>query len=201
MAENGLALAIFAAMAAIILIGTVLGYLLSRGLARGRGWSGTSRAISGVALSALGVVVGGLVVTATFFESTWAPPPRVQFNAPSGFTHTWVFLLEDPSSTNRLIWTGFEVPFRGKNTIVDVPITGVLRVQSLSGISGRVDIDARWNDGSYSTGQGGGLAPKSTGANSVSSFNWVNGKIKEEPPFSDREAFGAYIAARERETK
>jgi hypothetical protein len=201
MAETGMALAIFAAMAAIVTIGLAVGYVLSRGVTRGRSWSGPCRAVAVVAFGALGVAGGVLVVIATFFETTWAPPPRVQFNTPPGFTHTWVFLLEDPSSANRLMWQGIEAPFFGKRTTIDVPMTGIMRVKSLNGISGRVDIDARWNDGSYSTGQGGGPGPKATGATTVSSFNWVNGKDKDDPPSMDRDVLGAYIMAREQAAK
>jgi hypothetical protein len=201
MAESGMAIAIFAAMAAIIVAGIALGYLLSRGLARGRGWSGTKRTITALTLSAIGIVGGALVVTATFYESTWAPPPQVLFKAPPGFAHTWVFLLEDPKSANRLEWRGMNVPFFGKSTIVELPAHGILRVQSLDGISGRVDVNAQWNAGSHSTGQGGGPAPPATGAVSMSSFNWTNGKETVEPPFMDQDALGAYIVARERGAK
>ena len=156
-----------------------------------------------VGLGVLGVGCGMLVMIATFYESTWAPPPQVTFNAPPGFAATWVIMLEDPTVSTQLTWQGRELPFSGKRTSIDVPLSGIVRVKSLGALSGRVDTTVTWSDGSTSTGQGGGPAPRSTGAVSFSAFNRAKVGASDDtgqadPPFGDTEALGAYIAARER---
>jgi hypothetical protein len=203
MSEDGLASAIFAAMILIILAGLMLGFLLGRKAADRIGWSGNKRTAMGVIVGALGIGGGLLAVIATFYESSWDPPPQVTFNAPPGFSHTWVIVLEDPSAARQLVWQGIEMPFFGKKTVIDVPPSGIVRVKKLDGLSGRVDINAQWSDGSASTGQGGGPAPKSSGAISFSSFNKVTsaGEALPDPPFGDKEALGSYIAARENAPK
>ncbi len=199
MQGDGLAQAILIGMALIIAAGLGVGLLLSRMLAHRFGWSGSKRVSAGLGLGALGIGAGALAVIATFYESTWDPPPLLTLNAPPGFTHTWVIVLEDPAASQALSWQGVALPFLGKRTALDVPPSGIVRVRDLGELRGRADIDARWNDGSSSTGQAGGPAPKSTGANIFGAFNRVKGEsaAQDEPPFGDEVALGAYIAARE----
>jgi hypothetical protein len=200
MNDSGLALAIFIGMILIVLTGLLLGMLLGGIVSRALGWSGTKRWLASLGLGALGIGGGVLAVIATFYESTWAPPPEVTFNAPPGFAHEWVILLEDQSVSNRLPWQGVEMPFFGKRTQIDVPPSGIVRLHDLGGLDGRMDIKARWNDGSSSTGQAGGPAPQATGATSHRAFNRVKseGGAQEDPPFGNAAALGDYIAARER---
>jgi hypothetical protein len=200
MQGDGLALAILIGMILIVGAGLLVGVLLSRLLARRFGWSGSKRLWASLGLGALGIGAGALAVIATFFESTWAPPPLVALNAPQGFTHSWVIVLQDPATPNALSWQGVEMPFRGKSTAIDVPPSGIVRVRDLGGLRGRADITVRWNDGASNTGQAGGPAPKSTGATAFGAFNRVKGEgaAQDEPPFGDDAALGAYIAARER---
>jgi hypothetical protein len=196
---GNLALVIFIVMILIVLGGLLLGVLLSRSLARSLGWSGAKRSLTMLGLGAIGVGGGVLVVIATFFEQTWAPPPQVTFNVPPGFTQHWVILLEDRLSSTQLVWEGVEMPFFGKKTVIDVPPSGIVRVRDLSVFYGLVE--TLWNDGSYSDFRSSGPAPESTGATRYSAFNRVKagGKaLGEVPRFPDGAALGAYIAARER---
>ena len=203
MNDNPLAWAIVGAMVLIVLTGLVLGLVLGRAATNSLGWSGAKKYSVMLGLGALGVGCGMLVMIATFFESTWAPPPQVTFNAPPGFAEKWVIMLEDPAVSTQLNWQGRELPFSGKRTSIDVPLSGIVRVKSFGALGGRVDTTVKWSDGSTSTGQGGGPAPKSTGAVSYSAFNRAKAGDsgdtgQADPPFGDADALGAYIAARER---
>lgn len=200
MNDGGLATAIFAAMILIIAAGLLVGFLLSRTIARHFGWGGTKRTVTSLGLALIGIGGGILVVIATFYESTWAPPPQITFNAPAGFSHKWVILLEDKSAERQLAWQGIEVPFFGKKTAIDIPPQGIVRLRSLENLVGRMDINARWSDGLAATAQAGGMAPKSARAVSYRAFNRVQrgSSVEEEPPFGDDDAFGAYIITRER---
>jgi hypothetical protein len=197
---NGLAVLIIAAMILITFGGLLLGALLGRTVARNRGWSAAKQTVVSAGLAALGVGGGVLVVFATFYESTWAPPPQVTFTPAAEFSQSWVIILEDPSSTNRLVWQGLEVPFFGKRTAVRVPPGGIVRVHSFGDLSGRADTSALWSDGASSTSQAAGLAPKSSNARYFIAFNRETpaSRGQAEPPFVDGDALGAYIAARER---
>ncbi len=201
MSGDGMAWAIVLAMALMILCGILLGVLVSRTVARR--WVGTNRSVAGLVFGAIGLGAGLLAVTATFYESTWSPPPQMTFNTPQGFSKAWVIALEDPAATAELVWKGWEMPFRGKTTVVSVPPSGVVRVRSLAGVSGRVDTTVLWSDGSRNTGQGGGPAPKSTRAVSFSAYNRVgtDSLTQADPPFGDSDALGAYIALLEREAR
>ena len=142
-----------------------------------------------------------LAVIATFYEDTWAPPPEVTFNVPPDFTQAWVILLEDRSSSIQLMWAGVEIPFFWKKTLIEVPSSGIVRLRDLSKICGR-PTRVRWSDRKYNNSGASGPAPKSSGATGFVAFNraepgaWPD--AERDPPFSDKEAFGAYIAERER---
>jgi hypothetical protein len=202
MNDGGLATAILIGMVLIVGAGLFFALVFSKMLARRFGWSGGKRSAATLALGALGVGAGVVAVIATFYESTFQPPPQVTFTAPPGFTHTWVFVLEDRASPNALVWTGADIPFVGKKTQIIVPPSGIVRVRDMTGLSGRVDTRVLWSDGATSTGQGGGPAPKSTGAVSYSGYNRITRGRDEgaDPPAGNDEAFGAYIAARERQS-
>ena len=199
MSGDGMAAAIAVAMALIILGGILAGVFIGRSVARR--WSGINGTVAGLIFGVVGLGGGLLAVVATFYESTWSPPPQITFGTPPGFSKSWVIVLEDPAAATDLVWTGWEVPFKGKTAVVAVPAHGVVRLRSLAGVSGRVDTTVVWSDGSSSTGQGGGPAPKSTRAVSFSAYNRVSQQenAAADPPFGDSEALGAYIAALERE--
>ncbi len=198
-----MAAAIAVAMALIVLGGILAGVFTGRSVARR--WSGINGTMAGLIFGLVGLGGGLLAVVATFYESTWSPPPQITFNTPPGFSKTWVIVLEDPAATTELVWKGWQLPFKGKTTVVAVPAHGVVRLRSLAHAGGRVDTTVVWSDGSSSTGQGGGPAPQTTRAVSFSAYNRIgqNGAVSStaapEPPFGDSEALGAYIATLERE--
>jgi hypothetical protein len=154
---SGLALAIALACIGIVATGLALFFFIGRNLGRrfklGRG----GRLLTGIVGAVLGLGLGLLAVTATFYESQWMPPPQVTFKLPADFAHRWVFLLEDPSSRRELVWRGSEwVPFQGMTAETDMPANGVLRLRSLGPLSGRADTSVIWSDGAVMQGAGGG---------------------------------------------
>jgi hypothetical protein len=199
MNDQGLAMAIFGAMALMVLAGLFLGYLLSRFLGRRFGWSRTKRSGASVVFAAIGLGAGALAVTATFYESTWSPPPQVRFVVPQGFVHNWVFVLEDPNAPQQLNWRGIEVPFLGKSATLEVPLNGIVRVRELGDLGGRMDITAQWSDGSQTYSLSGGPAPAATKATAFVAFdrNSTTDSRQAAPPFGDEVALGNYILQRE----
>lgn len=199
MNEQGLASLIFGAMAFIVVAGLLAGYFLGSILLRTFGWIGTRYAIVKIGLVALGGVAGVMGVVATFYESSWDPPPQITFVVSPGFKGNWVILLEDPASSQQLVWQGLDLPFSGKSTTLNATSNGILRFQDLGYLRGRVDIKVEWSDGVPSVGQAGGPAPQSTGAILFSAFNRVakNEPALADPPFGQSEALAAYILARE----
>ncbi len=202
MNEYGMAAGIFGAMALIVVVGLIAGLFLGRTLARSFGWSGAKRNIAAVIFAALGCGVGSLGVIATFYESSWDPPPQITFVVPKDFSPNWVIVLQDAAATKWIDWRGSDfLPFSGKSAEIEVPPDGIMRVQNLEIISGRVDNIVIWSDGARCTAQGGGPAPKSTGAMQYTAFNRVVGNESsgEEPPFGDQEALGKYILLNDRD--
>ncbi|MEO8247745.1 MAG: hypothetical protein ABI589_00095 [Burkholderiales bacterium] len=197
---GGLAMAIGIAMLLILLVAFVLPFFAGRLFARKRGWSGAKSHSASIGMGLLGLACGGLIVIATFFESTWLPPPKLSFIASPGFTGDWVVLLEDPKASQAIDWSGVEMAFFGKSARIVVPTSGILRVKDLAGIAGRADVDVMWSDGAPSSASAGGPAPAGVGARTYSAFNResVNGAPAADPPFGDQAAFAAYIEARER---
>jgi MFS family permease len=199
MMDNGLAIAILGAMALMVLAGLLLGYLSSRFLGHRFGWSSGERNGASLIFAALGLGAGLLAITATFYESTWAPPPEVTFAVPQGFSENWVILLEDPSTSQQLEWRGIEVPFFGKSTTIAVPSNGIVRVREIGDLGGRMDITAQWSDGSQTYSLSGGPAPAATKATAFVAFdrNSTTDSRQATPPFGDEAALGDYILKRE----
>jgi hypothetical protein len=200
MPDSGLAQFIAISEIVIVLGGVLLAVLLSRILARRLGWSGAKFLLATLAFCVIGFGGGVLAVIATFYEDTWAPRPEVTFKVPPGFTQYWVILLEDRSSSVQLVWTGVEIPFFGKKTLIEVPSSGIVRLRDLNMICCRPRVV--WSDGKITTSGGGsGPAPESTGATHFVIFNRVDPGSSPDPerdyPPKD-EALGAYIAERER---
>lgn len=192
---GGLAVAIVAAMVAMVAGGFAIAFVLGRALARRAGaGSGTGWLIAG-GIGLAGAALGLLAVTATFFESTWAPPPAIALNLPADYRHETIILLEDPKAAAVLIWRGRELPFMGRSTSLDVPANGVARVQALGPLAGRGDATVKWSDGSTTMGFAGGPAPPSIGASTYAIF--YRGAPSDDLAFHDPEKLGAYISARE----
>jgi hypothetical protein len=199
MNDQGLAMAIFGAMVLIILAGLLLGYLVSRFLGRRFGWSRTKRNIASLIFAAIGLGAGALAVTATFYESTWSPPPQVKFVVPQGFAHNWMFVLEDPNAPRALDWRGIEVPFFGKTATIEVPPNGIVRISDLGDLGGRMDIVAQWSDGAQGSTLSGGPGPTATKATAFVAFDRGSTTDSQQsaPPFGDDAALGTYILQRE----
>ncbi len=152
---GGLMLWIFSAIIGMVAL-TAGGFVwVSRHLSRGQP-NGVRAAITLGALL-LGLGAGAAWATATFFESTWSPPPKVMLNLPPGFAHRAVILLEQPSAPRQLQWSGANAPFTGKSVALDVPPSGVIRVRSLGDLAGG-DFTAEVTQGMQVTGSGSGPA-------------------------------------------
>jgi hypothetical protein len=197
---NGLAAAIAVAALALLLGGAALGFALARGVGRAKGWTGArTRAVASLAAAA-GLALGGLAVVATFFESTFEPPPRLELAVPAGYAHVWTVLLEDPRAPDALRWEGASLPFAQRRAALAVPPSGIVRVRDLGDARGRGDLDVRWSDGHVANGIGGGPAPEGTGATAYVAVDraepGASGPGAELP--SDPAAFAAWIAGRER---
>jgi hypothetical protein len=202
--DSGLAQAIGTLFILIVLGLFLLGIQLGRILARRLGWSGAKRSLASVGLGA--IVAGGfalVVIGNVYYRDIWAPPRLVTFNTPAGFTQHWVILLEDRRSRSvQIAWDGVEMPFFGKKTVIDVHLSGIVRVRDLSGLRNSPrGFKVLWSDGSCNTGRAQGPVPisaRSTGASSYVAFNRVSADCGAHPLLPDDEALGAYIAARER---
>jgi hypothetical protein len=203
MNDQGLANAIFGAMALIVLIGLACSFALSRVLVRRLGWNGTKKNIAMLGFTAIGIGAGVLAVFATFYESSWSPPPKITLVVPPGFAENWVIMLEDPAASQQLEWKGTNMPFSGKSAVINVAANGIVRVKSLGELIGRMDNEVEWSDGARSTAQAGGPAPKTSRATLFSAFNRVgpndtgNEDVQVDPPFGEEEALGKHILERE----
>lgn len=197
---GALAAVILGAMILILLAGFGIGFFLGRVIAGRFGWQSGKRTLAALGMGATGLCIGALIVIATFFESTWSPPPMIRFDVPPGFAPHWVILLEDRTASATIAWRGKELPFSGKSAAIRVPRSGVVRVRDLGEIAGRGDIRTHWSDGARSIGFAGGPAPKASGATFYSAFDRDGPRAarSEAPPFGDEAALAAYVAARER---
>ncbi len=161
---GGMAAAIVAAMAFMLLGGMALLFWIGRTVARARGWDRTRARNAGVFGGLVGLGLGALAVAATFFESSWSPPPRLDLNVASNYAQPWTILLEDPRAAATLDFEGSGLPFTQRHASLAVPHNGIVRVRSFGEAMGRADLVVRWSDGSAQSGSGMGPAPASTGA-------------------------------------
>lgn len=183
---------IMAAMAAMVVGGSIVLFLVGRLIA---GRSTKLRylpLISGLA----GAGIGLLAVIATFYEDTWAPPPHLHIELPVGYAHRNIILLEDPTSTQELTWRGVEIPFYGKSADLAAPLNGVVRLKSFGPMAGRGDAAIGWSDDSYLSGSASGPAPAGLNATFYKILERQKGG-GGDPPYFDRERLGNYIRARE----
>jgi hypothetical protein len=193
---GGLALAFGLAMVAMLVGGLAVAYLFGRALARRWHLSPGQGRLLGVASGAAGLLIGLAVVTATFFESTWAPPPELRIVVPDGFAQNWVLLLEDPKSGQDLDWQGSTAPFSGLRADVVVPAGGIVRVKGFGAMAGRADTRVVWSDGAPINGAGGGPAPAGIDAVSYMAFARASSDPAAMPEHLP-EDLAAYVKARE----
>ena len=163
---GGLAVAIILAMVLMIVGASVIALLLGRRVARQRGASPAAVIKAGLFGSLIGVALGLSAVAATFFESSWSPPPRLEISVPPGYAQPWTILLEDPRAPTAIVWRGADFPFARRRARIAVPPAGVRRVKALGEAAGRGDLEILWSDGAPHNGTGGGPAPAGSGAHS-----------------------------------
>lgn len=194
---NGLAMAIGIVMILMVLGAVAAFFLIGRAIARRVAPRRRGPVIA--ATMVLGVVAGWMAVTATFYESTWSPPPSLRLVTAPGFSQPRVILLEDPRSTQSLAVRESRLPFMATVAEVDVPASGIVRVRDLSAVAGRMDLGVQWSDGMQGFGAGGGPAPPGTGARSYLLIPHPNAAT---PPgdlvqAGEPAAFAAYVAEKE----
>ncbi len=192
---NGLAVVILVACLVLLIVPAALIYWIVQKTAKGK--SSSSRALLTFFGIAGGLGIGMLAVTATFFESTWSPPPQLAVKLPKNFKHEWIILLENPSAATTLNWQGYDLPFTSKRTEIDVPSSGVLSLKSLDGLAG-APFTVISSSGEQSIGMGGGPGPKELGATAYLGFvrPGVTQTTMPDPPSGDDDTFVAYIRAR-----
>lgn len=194
--ENGLALAVFAATALMLAIGFALFFAIGWALGRRSPSSRIRRPLIAGAAGVIGVALAACAVAATFFETSWSPPPRIHFIVPSGFHQQWVILLEDPSIRHSLVWHGVRMPFRGLSTEVTVPAGGVLRVRDLGDLPSGGDTTIRWSDGASAVGFTGGATPAGLHATRFVAYERQVGVDASTDILPDGNALVTYIRAR-----
>lgn len=193
---NGLAQAILIVMVLMVLGGAALcafaGRALTRKLAPPR------RRLATLLAALAGAGFGGILVMATFYESTWSPPPRLRLATPPGFDAPVVILLEDSRAPLTIDWRESLLPFTASTAELSVPPSGIVRVRSFQTVGGRADLEVIWSDGGLRYGAGGGPGPPGTGARSYLIIERPGAPHLESLASADPAAMAAYVAERER---
>ena len=194
--ESGLALAIFVAIAGMVVVGFglffALGWMVGKRAPQARG----QRLLIASAAGLVGIGVAVCVVAATFFESSWSPPPRIRMDVPPGFDQPWVILLEDASAPRRLGRRGTRLPFHGQSANVQVPRGGVIRVRNLGQLPSGGDTTIVWSDGASATGFTGGSAPAGLHATRFVAYSRQLGAEADSTMLPDGDALVRYVRQR-----
>jgi len=191
---EGLALAILLASICILLTPALLfggvGYFVLRKRA----------GILGAALGvALGLGLGALIVVATFMESTWNPPVELTLDVPPDLRHRSVLLLEDPTASAEIPWSGMEIPLSSPSAHLTIPASGFLRVRSLEMVRTH-DRVVRLSTGETAWGMAFLNPPPGLGATQLMYFDFVAYPSPEpDPSLMDSVALEAWVRAREAE--
>ena len=193
---GGLAAAILIVAVLMVAVGFAIACWLGRKLARMRGWPPSRVGLAGVLAGLGGMAIGAAAVAATFLESSWSPPPRLEIAVPSGYDRPWTVLLEDPRAPATLDWRGSSLPLAQRHARVAAPLSGVIRVRALGEASGRGDLEVVWSDGAPHNGTGGGPGPAGTGATAYLLLGrpLTDGTLPEAPSGAE---LAAEIAARD----
>ena len=158
---GGMALAILIAMLLMLAVGFGVAFMIGRGIARKLGGKA---GLWGLGAGLGGIGLAALAITATFYESSWSPPPRLELRVPAGYAHDWTIILEDRTAPRSLNWSSSALPFVQCKATLNIPASGVVRVKSLGKAGGTINLDVRWSDGAWYSSIGGGPAPAETGA-------------------------------------
>lgn len=193
---GGLAAAILIVAVLMVAAGFGIAYWLGRKFARTRGWTPSRVGLAGVLAGLGGMAIGVAAVAATFLESSWSPPPRLEIAVPAGYDRPWTILLEDPRAPATLDWHGSSLPLAQRHARVAAPVNGVIRVRALGEAYGRGDLEVVWSDGAPHNGTGAGPGPAGTGATAYMLFGRpaADGALPEAPSGA---ALAAEIAARD----
>jgi hypothetical protein len=145
-----------------------------------------------------GAGLGWLWVMATFYESSWSPPPQIQLAIAPGFDAPVVLILEDRGAGQRVQWHESSLPFTRSTAQIAVPPSGIVRVHDLGAAEGRADLSILWPDGTEAFGAGGGPGPPGIGAASYMMIERAGAQAGEaERLSSSPEALAAYVMQRE----
>lgn len=128
---GGLAVAIGLAMIFMVVVPVVVLVLIARRF-------GTAAVIGAVIV---GVLIGGLAATATFMESTWSPPLAIEFQGAT--EQTYIIVVADEKAPP-IVVTGSSLPLMQRTTKIDVPASGIVRVQSLEPLFGDMSMNATY---------------------------------------------------------
>jgi hypothetical protein len=159
---GGLALAIGIIMLLMVVGGVALFFFVARLFTRNV--APRRRFLVTLLMALVGAGLACLLVMATFYESSWSPPPRLHLlTAPASGGP--VVILEDPSASGTMTWRGGWLPFTAATAEINVPPSGIVRVRSLGSGPMNAMMEATWPDGRMSPGTGGGPGPPSTDSN------------------------------------
>jgi len=191
---GGLALGIGIVIVVMVLVASAIGGTVGWLLLRRR-----AGAVGLVLGGAVGVGVGLLAVTATFFERTWSPPNELVLKAPAGFSHEWVYLVGDPTVDRDLQWSGGSLPFTRRVAALEVPRSGVVRLRHQFELQGWTE--ARLEVGGVFSAVDNGMSWSSLPppGGRVVGFDFSEYPGTKFSPRDDPEALAARIAALESE--
>ena len=146
----------------------------------------------------VGAGLGWLWVMATFYESSWSPPPQLQLAIAPGFDAPVVLILEDRGARQRVQLHESILPFTRSTAQIAVPSSGIVRVHDLDAVQGRADLSIVWPDGTESFGAGGGPSPPGIGATTYMMIAREGAPAGEADRLSlSPEALAAYVRQRE----
>jgi hypothetical protein len=194
--SSGLALAIAVAIALLVL-GAMVAFV-SVGRATSRKLAPRRRRLVVGGMGLVGIGIGWILVMATFFEASWAPPPQLHVVTPGEFSAPVVILLEDPEARQGLKWRETWLPFTAPTAEIVVPHNGIVRVRSFGPMKGRADLDTVWSSGTQGFGAGGGPGPPGSGATSYLIIERPDVSAANAVQFYDTAALAAYVEQAER---
>jgi len=159
---GGLALGIALVIGLMLAAGFGIAFWLGRGTAKpgaGAPAGATRGTARGLLFGVMGLAIAAVGVSATFYESSFSPPPRLDVTVPAGYAQPWTIVLEDANAGASLDWQGSALPFTQRHASLSIPQSGVARVRSLGEALGRGDLEVNFSDGARLIANGGGPAP------------------------------------------
>jgi len=196
---GGLALGIALVIGLMLAAGFGLAFWLGRGTARpgaGSPAGATRSTARGQLFGFMGLALAAVGVAATFYESSFSPPPRLDVAVPAGYAQPWTIILEDANAGTSLDWQGSGLPFTQRHARLAILPSGVSRVRSLGEALGRGDLEVNFSDGARLISNGGGPAPAGSRASNYLLLGRAaaDGAMPEAP---SGDSLASEIAARE----